>query len=110
MAIGNLLTKGSYSKVESIFFDEKMRSLRFRLNVYQSSEKKSIVSSMDYVLDPAVLAHRADPDGEADLGAFQKAFDDNFSSKALSKSGNNLYKAIYKFLKSLEEMSGTKNV
>jgi len=109
MALGNLLIKGSYSKVESIFFDEKMRSLRIRLNVYKSSDKKRVVSSMDYVLDANVLAHREDPDG-ADLEIYEKAFDDNFSSKALSKSGNNLYKAIYTFLKSLEEMSGTTNV
>ena len=106
MALGNLLTKGSYSTIGNIFFDEKMRSLRFKLDVYKDSDKEGIIFSLDYTLDPAVLAHRTDPEG-LDLEKYQAEFDNNFSSKALSKSGNNLYKAIYKFLKVKDEMSGT---
>ena len=108
MAIGNLLTKGSYSTVENIFFDEKSRTLRFRLNVYKDSDKKVIISSLDYMLDAGVLAHQADPEGK-DLEKYQKAFDDSFSSKALSKSGNNLYKAIYAFIKKKDKMTGITN-
>lgn len=109
MALGNLLTQGSYSTVGNIFFDEKIRLLKFRLDVYKDSDKKDIISSLDYTLDPTDLAHQGDPEAK-DLEKHQKAFDNIFSSKALSKSGNNLYKAIYKFLKVKDEMSGTTDV
>jgi len=109
MAFENLLTKGSYSKIQSLYIDTKNRIIRCVLEVYKDKDQTQLMTTMDYLIDFALIMDSSVMDEENQL-KFIEIFDSYFSAESLSKEGNNIYKAVYEFLKTKEELKKAKNV
>lgn len=89
MALLNVLVKGSYSKIQSIYIDEESKLIRAILSVYKDETQEEMITTIDYT--------------------FREHFDKYFSSEALSKKDNNVYKAIYDYIKKENKASGAKD-
>jgi hypothetical protein len=111
MALSNLLVKGSYAKIQSVYIDPAHKIVRAVLEIYKDSSKVELITTMDYMIDLQKFID--EKEAEKDLYEAQvKAsllFDDIFGGDVLSKKGNNIFKAVYNYIKSREEGIETKD-
>jgi len=108
MAIANLLVKGSYSKIKTVWINLTERVVRILLDVYKDETKDQLITTMDYTIGYESFTGMVIATDET-LSKYKEDFDSLFGSEALSKEGCNIYQAVYDYLKSREELKNTKN-
>lgn len=94
MALGNFIKEGSYTNIQSINeYSKKNKNIVFTMTVFDDNTKQSICATLipNIISDPIV-------------------FDRHFSIENLSLVDNNIYKAIYNYLKTKPEFANCTDV